>query len=139
MSHTRNLVTACIAIVSIGWAAGCTSTDPYTAKTDPVPHYAYPQVETIGDANKHVLVSQPVVTGGGHVPLSVSVPIRSNLSGRDLNVQYQFTFFDAVGNVVEPQMTWMPQRLLPRSQVMVRAAAIDTNAVDWRLSIRIGR
>ena len=119
-------------------AVGCTSTKPPVAKDDPVPVSAYPQVEAIGEANRYVLVAEPVINGGGNVPLSVSVPIRTTTT-KDLNVQYKFVFFDAAGNALQPEMTWMPKRLLSRSQAQVSATAIDTTAVDWRLSIRMGR
>jgi len=82
---------------------------------------------------------RPSVTGGGSVPLSVSVPLRTNLKSRDCNIQYKFEFYDADGNLLQPDMAWMPKKLLPQSQERVSATAIDTTAIDWRLRIRDGR
>ena len=118
---------------------GCKAGNTPGVKEDPIPLEAYPHIEAIGDAKKYVMAAQPIVTGGGPTPLSVNVPIRSNQSYSDVHVQYKFTFFDIDGNELQPEMSWMPKTLYPRSQTQVSATAIDTTAVDWRLTIRIGR
>jgi len=121
--------------------AGCQTTDtsPPGAYADPVSRANYPRVVMLDDLVPWVVVSEPIVTKSVDVPLRVSVPLRAVTKSEELNVQYQFTFFDEVGRPIEPTPSWTYLRLPSKAQRIIEANALDQRAVDWRVEVRPAR
>lgn len=116
-----------------GVLAGC-DTLPQ-AKRDPYHDDQYPQVAAIEGMDQYVVYGTPTVVRVEGRPISISVPMRSR-SDSDLNVQYRFEFFDQNKQVVRPEMEWRYIQIPPRMQVFLQGDALDTKAVDWRLTVR---
>jgi len=68
-------------------------------------------------------------------PMSVVQPVR-NIKAFTLQIQYQFTFLDSQGRPTEGGGGWKYLTLEPRVERFLEGVALDTNAVDWRLTIR---
>ena len=65
----------------------------------------------------------------------VIVPIRS-LADHDLDVEYRFEFLDDARRAAGDAPRWLPLRIGPRVEVQVDAAAPETAAADWALTVR---
>ena len=65
----------------------------------------------------------------------VIVPIMS-LADHDLDVEYRFEFLDDGGRPTGDAARWRPLRIGPRVEAQVDAAAPETGAADWTLTIR---
>jgi uncharacterized protein YcfL len=117
-------------------AAGCQDPvmAPYAGQVDLLPAQEYPQIAVDKGLAKFLAFDRPNVQGGPDKPLSVAVPTRLLYDG-NVNVQYKFIFLDRSGRPLKPAMDPRYLLLTPRVQVMLSGAALDTNAVDWRLEV----
>ncbi|MFA9476825.1 DUF1425 domain-containing protein [Phycisphaerales bacterium AB-hyl4] len=118
---------------------GCARTQPWGSVQDPVPQGQHPHIVLHDDIHNRVSHGQPTVTpSDGQTPMRVTVPLRL-LDNRDHAIQYRFIFFDERNQQVRPEMSWRYKVLPPRAQTEVDAAALNPDAVDWRLEIRFAR
>ena len=118
--------------------AGCTTTPP-SAK-DPRVRLLDTRVqrELAVYAATEQFTQDPTGTAEA-APLKVTVPVE-NLSGRRmLRLQYRFTFLDANGIPMDPQMSWQRIDIAPNDRRYIQGAAVSTGANDWELSIRLTR
>jgi len=122
---------------------GCeqdTAKPPGRIADDPLPSSEYPQVAVL-EGLKGWLAAGKIVEEPGP-PLAVTVPVRALTDNKDLNVQYRFFFFDEKGAPLERDPhgpDWHYMKMPSRSQVFMRANALDSNAKTWRLEIRPAR
>ena len=58
------------------------------------------------------------------------------LSRKNYAIDYRFTFFDRRGLVVQPVMTWRRAVLAERQLADLKAGAMSTDAVRYRLEVR---
>ncbi len=122
--------------------AGCQS-DPVMAPDaglgDLLPIEDYPQIVVTSGLAPYLAFSRPNVQGGPDRPMSVSVPVRVLSEDQAVNTQYRFRFFDQNGRVLQPEMGFQYKRLPARVQEFLNGAALDVNAVDFRLEVRTAR
>lgn len=118
---------------------GCARTEPWGSVQDPLPQGQHPHIILHDDVHGSVSHGQPIITpSDGETPMRVTVPIRL-LDNRQYAMQYRFIFFDERGERVNPDMSWRYITLPPRAQTEVSAAALNREAVDWRLEMRLAR
>ncbi|NBC10999.1 MAG: DUF1425 domain-containing protein, partial [Planctomycetes bacterium] len=90
----------------------------------------------IGNLGGAVRKHQPAVTPSlDDAPMAVTVPLRL-MSDKSREVQYRFTFFDAAGRPLSPEMDWRWKVMPARALIHLQGAALDDRAVDWRLEVR---
>jgi len=111
---------------------------PGAGMPDPLSADAYPQIVVTDKISDYMGFHKPVVNVEPGKPMSVVVPARL-LKEYAINAQYRFIFFNNAGAPLEPQMGFQYIRMPARVQVFMKGAALDTNAVDWRLEIRSAR
>lgn len=117
---------------------GC-NRDPWASVPDPLPEGAHPHVVLHDNVQNRVSHGNPIITpSDGTTPMRVTVPLRL-LHNREHHIQYRFVFRDERGRTVPPDMGWRFMTLPPRAQTEVEAAALNNEAVDWRLEIRLAR
>ena len=129
---------AVLALVSA--LVGCDTTKaPHAGRNDPVVHENLPRISV---ENKQLAddlaFSPPSVQSGPEQPMSVLVQVRY-LEDEKVHVQYRFEFYDRNGRPVGNPMSWRYLRIPPRTPVNMEGAALDTNAVDWKLIVRSSR
>jgi len=96
----------------------------------------YPQVVIIGNLGGAVRKHKPLVTPSmDDAPMAVTVPLRL-MSDKSREIQYRFTFFDAAGRPLGPEMDWRWKVMPARALIHLQGAALDDRAVDWRLELR---
>jgi uncharacterized protein YcfL len=125
-------------LLAVTLLAGCdTVKAPYAIASDQVPPGQYPRnVSVSGDLSSALVAGQTIVHDASKdQPMSISQPMR-NVRDSDLKVQYQFVFLDSSGQPVSGSGGWTYLTLEPRVQRFLQGAALDTSAVDWRLTIR---
>ncbi|MEX0654329.1 MAG: YcfL family protein [Phycisphaeraceae bacterium] len=130
-----------IAVLAVAMTAvGCNArTEPWGSTPDPVPQGQQPHVVLHDNVQNRVSHGEPIVTpGDDQTPLRVTVPLRL-LDNRQYSIQYRFVFLDARGRAVRPEAGWQYKVLPPRAQMEVEAAALNPEAVDWRLELRLAR
>lgn len=128
-----------LAVVTVGSMAGCS--DPIKApgriSEDPLPSDEYPQIAVLDGLNGWLAAGKCVEEEGP--PLTVTVPIRALTDRKDLHVQYRFFFLDEKSLPLNRDPDWHYMQMPSRSQVFMRANALDSNARTWRLEIRPAR
>lgn len=100
-----------------------------------------PQITVIPIELREWLVFQPAIVTDRNDPdrpMQVEVPLRNTAEAQYL-IDYRFTFYDINGREVEPVMGWRMQPLLPKQVVRLKAGALSTEAVDYRLEIKWSR
>jgi hypothetical protein len=135
----RHLIVTLIGVVAFTALAACdTVKAPATLRTDPLGG-AYPQNVALEGLHKYVVVDQPIVDGPTDTrPLQVSVPLRSIIDGF-IHLQYRFELLDGRGRPLRSSSGFKYITIEPRTQVFLESNALDTNAVDWRLTVRKAR
>ncbi len=111
---------------------------PGAGMPDPLHADEYPQIVVTDQIADYMGFHKPIVEVQPGKPMSVVVPARL-INDYAINVQYRFIFFDSAGRPIEPGMGFQYLRMPGRVQQFMRGAAMDTNAVDWRLEIRSAR
>lgn len=111
---------------------------PGAGMPDPLFADEYPQIVVTDQIADYMGFHRPVVDVQPGKPMSVVVPARL-INDYAINVQYRFIFMDSAGRPIEPVMGFTYMRMPGRVQQFMRGAALDTNAVDWRLEIRSAR
>lgn len=123
---------ACMVLV-----VGCHSAKrPHEGQPDPLPPDEYPQIATLEGLKGYVVIGDVVTQQGP--PLEVSVSVRAR-TDKELNVQYRFVFLDSKSLPLDADPDWRYITMPARTQAYMRANALDSNAVDWRLEIRPAR
>jgi len=123
-------------------AGGCAQ-DPVKApppgRLDLLPARAYPQNVAVDGLDVGLVFGAPVVDAPtDNRPLRVSQPVR-NVADYPLNIQYQFEFFDDQHRPLRAASGWRFMNLDPRVEKFLEANALETEAVDWRLTVRSAR
>lgn len=137
--NTRTALSLAVLATAMLLTVGCARTEPWGSVQDPLPQGQQPHVILHDDVHDAVSHGEPVVTRGeGDTPMRVTVPLRL-LDNRQYNMQYRFIFFDERGERVSPDMSWRFITLPPRAQTEVQGAAMNPEAVDWRLELRLAR
>jgi uncharacterized protein YcfL len=127
-----------ILLLSLLVLAGCDDVHaPHAIPSDKFPAGAYPKNVAVEWTLKDALVAGQTIVKDGtkDQPLSVSQPMR-NIRDYAIEVQYQFTFLDSTGRPIQPDGGWRNITLEGRVERFLEGAALDTNAVDWRLTVR---
>jgi hypothetical protein len=98
-----------------------------------------PQIQVLSsDLRPWLGFQTPTVIRRDGAPLEIQVPVR-NLANEQYLTEYRFVFFDANRQVVQPEMGWVMQPLVAKQTEYLRANALDTQAVDWKLEVRWSR
>lgn len=119
--------------------AGCqTDTSPAPGLGDWVPAPANdPQITVLAEELRPWLGFQPSIVTRDPV-LAIEVPVR-NLAPRNYMIDYRFTYFDAQGRTIEPQLSWTPIPLESKQNIRLRGNALDQRAVNWKVEVRWAR
>ena len=126
-----------VSVLSVGMLlvlgqSGCTG--PYAGKPEMLRHPKI-SVETY-DLQQNLYFGNPIVDPGTpDRAMRVTVSVRADQSYQ-VNIQYSFEFFDAMGRPLASNMGWIRQQLAPGTQIYIEGAAMETKAVDWRLRVR---
>ena len=109
---------------------------PQAIRSDPLAE-GYPQNVALNGLEKVVVIGKAIVEPAtSSRPMRVTVPLRSVVDGA-VRTQYQFIFLDDKGRPVKSyRENWHYQVLADHAQVFLEGAALDTDAVDWRLEVR---
>ena len=127
-----------VSILSVLVLTGCDEVKgPRGLESDKVAPGHYPRNVAVDPfLNDGLVCGQTIVKEGTKdQPMSVAQAVRNTIVDRSLNVQYQFVFFDSTGKQLEGS-GWKFVTLESRVERQLQGAALDTNAVDWRLTIR---
>jgi len=112
------------------------NTPPPAVRADPVPKRAYAQQVAIEGVTQYLVSGDPIVTPSTEdQPMRVIVPVRS-ITDRELNLQYQFIFYDAQGRELHSNQGWVFQHIEPRVERQIETVSLESAAKDWRLIIR---
>ncbi len=120
--------------------AGCQpDIAPRPGLGDPIPPpYNDPQIAVLSPAlQPWIRFHSAIITDEEGVPLQVEVPVR-NLTDRLYLIDYRFIFFDRRGRELE-SFGWQMQELRPKQTVRLKANALSTDAMDYRLEIKWAR
>ncbi len=128
-----------VAGVALSTLAGCqtdTTRAPASPAPDPLVVSGYPQITMASGLSGLIAHGRPIVESPTmQTPMRVTVPIRSIQDG-PTRVQYQYTWLDASGRPVGTS-GWKYELLPPRMERFFESNALTTQAVDWRLEIKI--
>lgn len=122
-------------------AVGCrTDISPSPGLGDPVPAPMNdPQVTVLSPELQPWIRFHPaVIVDDGERPMQVEVPVR-NLTDRQYLIDYRFLFYDANGSELTPLMGWRMAAFEPKQVQRLKASALSTEAVDYRLEVRWAR
>ena len=110
---------------------------PYSIGSDKYPAGAYPRNVSVDPQVASALVAGPTIVNGGSKdqPMTVQQPMR-NTKDFPLEIQYQYVFLDQTGRPLQSSGNWRNITMEPRVERFLEGAALDTNAVDWRLTVR---
>ena len=126
------------AALGSGLLAGCETDQvmaPFPGRPDLLPAEHYPQIAVTDTLDEYMFFGKPNIQSAPDKPMSVSVPVRL-AEEFAVNVQYKFEFYNGQGRVMKPEMDFQYLRIPSRVQVHMLGAALDTDAVDWRLIVR---
>jgi len=85
-------------------------------------------------ANAITIKAMRTRTVGGHLEVNVTL---ANLTARDKNVQYRFSWFDADEFQVEGDANaWTPVTLHGAATVQLKALAPNASATSYKLNVR---
>ncbi len=130
---------ACLALCFVAWMSGCQGDGPHAGRPDPLPLENYPHIAVERGLHQMLVFDDPVMEGPTESsPMRVTAPVRFDRDEGGAYIQYQFTFVDAHGRTVS-ESGWRFERLPPQWRRELSAAALDTNAVDFRLEVIRGR
>ena len=121
--------------------SGCkTDIAPSVGLGDPYPPPVNdPQISVLSPELQKWLAFHPArMELDGDKPLQVEVPVR-NLTDRNYPIDYRFIFFDKHDMELRPTMSWRFQNLSPKQVVRLRAGALSTEAVNYRLEVKWDR
>lgn len=147
MNALRNVRRCGLAVVTLTLATvvltGCLYPNPPATKADPVARENYPRNIALQNLDYGMVGGAPSVEPStADKPMRVSVPMR-NITDYGINVQYMFEFFDTQGRVVpragSSVQNWRFVHMDPSVMMYFDGAALDTTAVDWRLTVRSAR
>ncbi len=133
----------CFTAAALALAAltGCDTTKaPYAGAPDAITRATYPDVTVDGSLQETTAVDYPSITfvaGTADRPASVNVPMRSRADW-DQIVMYQFRWFDAQGRQVG-ESQWRKEVLPARRNAQLKANALTSAAVAWRLDVQRGQ
>jgi len=127
--------------------AGCRSDPtqpPGLAVSDPLPGGDYPNIALDTSLDRFIAVDAPIVTRGedaGMTPtrdalLHVTTPVRALTGGRDIRVQWRYSWFDGLGRRVGEPGDWRYTKLSGNQREELEGNAMDSRATNWRLEIR---
>ncbi len=136
-----NKTLAAIVLVSVFGGVGCTSEGPPpSGRADKLAPGQYPQIVPLEGLARVLRFSAPIVERAepGR-PMRVSVPTR-NIGGRELNVQYRFSFLDRGGRPLGTNQGWAYTKLIGNGvETTLEANSLEDTADDWRLELRPAR
>ena len=127
-----------LALLSVVCLVGCDEVKgPYSIGSDKYPAGAYPRNVAVDPQLANALVAGQTRVNGGSKdqPMTVQQPMR-NTKNFPLEIQYQFIFLDETGRQLPSSGAWKNLPMEPRVERFLEGAALDTNAVDWRLTVR---
>ena len=118
-------------------SVGCdTDKAPPSGRMDKLPADQYPRGVVLEGFDEELVFGKTIVDPTTEDrPMRVTQAVR-NISKRVLNIQYQFQFFDTQGRPLKTNQGWKFLNLAVRDEHFLEGAALDTNAVDWRLVVR---
>lgn len=128
-------------MMGLAMIAGCDEVHaPRAIGADKLAPGQYPRNVAVDEHLNEALVAGATIVNDGSKdqPMSVSQPVR-NIKDFPLNIQYQFTFLDTSGKPIEGGGGWRYVTLEPRVERFLQGAALDTSAVDWRLTVRAAK
>lgn len=118
---------------------GCQSTAPHAGQADLLSTEQYPRIVVARDLHKVLVFSDPIIeVPSESSPMKVTVPVRTKSNRGGAFVQYQYAFIDAHGRTLSSS-GWRFQRLPPQWRRDLTAAALNTDAVDFRLEVIAAR
>lgn len=126
------------AVVGSSLLAGCDTNPvmaPFPGRPDLLPAEHYPQIAVTDTLDEFLFFAKANIQSAPDKPMSVSVPARL-AEEYAVNVQYKFEFYNGSGRLMKPEMDFQYLRMPSRVQVFMSGAALDTDAVDWRLIVR---
>lgn len=136
----RTLMAGVIVAVAGTVGGGCVSTAPAPAMADPIALANYPGIEVEPGLQAFVVVSQPNIERREDGTISrISVPVRAATNDNEMNIQYEYKYFDAKGFPLKVQGGMRYMRLPMRKQMFLEDSPMDTTAKDVRLYIRSAR
>ena len=140
MTVTKKKIGYAIVLGASLCVTGC-RTEPAEGRIDPIHEQDYPQITALDELEEQLVFGTPSVYSPADRPMSVVVPMRAAIGANDddMAVQYRFEFLDSLGRPIEPSMGWRHILLPPRVTRFVEGAALDTDAVDWRLELRLDK
>lgn len=129
-------------LLALATIAGCQADPqkpPQAVRPDPLPAAAIPQQIVIEGLGQAIVSGDPIVSPPVNgSTLYVTVPVR-NITDQPLNVDYRFEFFDADGRALRSNGGWSFKHFAPTLSAQVDGVALETSAVDWRLTLRPAR
>ncbi len=118
--------------------AGCrTGVAPSVGLGDPYPPpFNDPQISVLSPKLHKWLAFHPArIEMDSDKPMQVEVPVR-NLTKRNYQIDYRFLFFDKHDMELRPTMAWRFANLSPKQIVRLRAGALSTEAINYRLEVK---
>ena len=140
MSHKALAGFAAILCALSALTAGCQPRPvPPAMGHNPMPEGAYPKNIAIQGLHTALEARHAIVVAGDEQrPLEVTVPVLSFVE-YGLNVQYKFEFFDRNARPLRVDEGYRFKHIEPGAEAFLRGNALDTAAVDWRLTVRPAR
>ena len=131
-----------VVLAALVSAAGCNDSvkAPRPIGVDRLGPGQYPRNVAVEKNLDKGLVAGPTIVNESTPdrPMRVTQPVR-NVADYPLRIQYQFSFLGSDGRPVRGSDGWRFIELEPRVERFLEASATDTNAVDWRLTVRAAR
>jgi uncharacterized protein YcfL len=81
---------------------------------------------------------EPSVTRTPNNLMHVTLPVRA-LSNQELHVEYKVNWFDAAGQPILPETSWVSLRLEPRQPTYVAVTSSSPDATNYNLQFRWAR
>jgi hypothetical protein len=138
---TAGAVTLAVCALIASVQLGCDTTKaPYAGSPDAITRATYPDVTVDGSLEGTTAIDYPSIVftpTSADRPASVSVPMRSRADW-DQIVMYQFRWFDAQGRQVG-ESQWRKEVLPARRNAMLKANALTSTAIAWRLDVQRGQ
>lgn len=137
MNRSPSLMFALFFVATTVTLIGCdTVKAPPSGRMDKLSADQYPRGVVLEGFDEELVFGKSIVDPTtDDRPMRVTQAVR-NISKRVLNIQYQFQFFDAQGRPLKTNQGWKFLNLAVRDEHFLEGAALDTNAVDWRLVVR---
>ncbi len=95
-----------------------------------------PQITVLSPELRPWLRFQPArIADDRNAPMAVEVPVR-NLADRQYLIDYRIVFFDADDLELAPTMGWQAAAILPKQTARLKANALSTDAVNYRIEVK---